>query len=583
VERTWLQQYPSGVPTDIDPSEYPSLRELFEEAVTAHGNKPAYSNLGATLTFAQLDALSKAFAAWLQKKSGLVPGDRVALMMPNILQYPIALFGALRAGMVVVNTNPLYTARELEHQLKDSGAKCIVIVENFAHVLQQVLPRTELKKVLVTGVGDLLGIPKGFIVNFVLRHVRKQVPAWKMPGAMTFKSALSSGLGQKLDPVPLGPDDLAFLQYTGGTTGISKGAMLTHRNMVANVLQTTAWIFSTMQSRGPRVVITALPLYHIFALTTNCLSFLPFGACNVLITNPRDFPGFVKELKKFKFNFISGVNTLYNALLHTPGFETVDFSALRCTFAGGMAVQSVVAERWKKVTGCVVTQGWGLTETSPVATANPIGLDFNGSIGLPIPSTDISVRDDAGVEVPPNAVGEICVFGPQVMRGYWNRPDETDKVMFGDWLRTGDIGRIDAKGFVFIEDRKKDMILVSGFNVYPNEVESVAAESPGVLEVAAVAQPDENAGEVVALFVVRKDPNLTAQALIDFCRKELTGYKVPKHVYFRNELPKTNVGKILRRQLRDELRASLETKSTASIPAPSKVASTAAAVPKSDR
>jgi long-chain acyl-CoA synthetase len=583
VERTWLQQYPSGVPTDIDPSEYPSLRELFEEAVTAHGNKPAYSNLGATLTFAQLDALSKAFAAWLQKKSGLVPGDRVALMMPNILQYPIALFGALRAGMVVVNTNPLYTARELEHQLKDSGAKCIVIVENFAHVLQQVLPRTELKKVLVTGVGDLLGIPKGFIVNFVLRHVRKQVPAWKMPGAMTFKSALSSGLGQKLDPVPLGPDDLAFLQYTGGTTGISKGAMLTHRNMVANVLQTTAWIFSTMQSRGPRVVITALPLYHIFALTTNCLSFLPFGACNVLITNPRDFPGFVKELKKFKFNFISGVNTLYNALLHTPGFETVDFSALRCTFAGGMAVQSVVAERWKKVTGCVVTQGWGLTETSPVATANPIGLDFNGSIGLPIPSTDISVRDDAGVEVPPNAVGEICVFGPQVMRGYWNRPDETDKVMFGDWLRTGDIGRIDAKGFVFIEDRKKDMILVSGFNVYPNEVESVAAESPGVLEVAAVAQPDENAGEVVALFVVRKDPNLTAQALIDFCRKELTGYKVPKHVYFRNELPKTNVGKILRRQLRDELRASLETKSTASIPATSKAASTAAAVPKSDR
>ncbi len=574
MERTWLQQYASGVPTDIDPGEYPSLRELFEEAVTTHGNKPAYSNLGATLTFAQLDALSKAFAAWLQKKSGLVTGDRIALMMPNILQYPIALFGALRAGMVVVNTNPLYTARELEHQLKDSGAKCIVIVENFAHVLQQVLPRTDLKKVLVTGVGDLLGLPKGFIVNFVLRHVRKQVPAWKMPGAMTFKSALSSGLGQKLDPVTLGPDDLAFLQYTGGTTGVSKGAMLTHRNMVANVLQTTAWIHSTMQNRGPRVVITALPLYHIFALTTNCLSFLPFGACNVLITNPRDFPGFVKELKKFKFNFISGVNTLYNALLHTPGFETVDFSALKCTFAGGMAVQSVVAERWKKVTGCVVTQGWGLTETSPVATANPIGLDFNGSIGLPIPSTDISVRDDAGLEVPTNAVGEICVFGPQVMRGYWNRPDETDKVMFGDWLRTGDIGRIDAKGFVYIEDRKKDMILVSGFNVYPNEVESVAAESPGVLEVAAVAQPDENAGEVVALFVVRKDPNLTAQALIDFCRKELTGYKVPKHVYFRDELPKTNVGKILRRQLRDELRATVQAKGATPIPEKSKAAST---------
>ena len=574
MERTWLQQYASGVPTDIDPSEYPSLRELFEEAVTTHGNKPAYTNLGATLTFAQLDALSKAFAAWLQKKSGLVTGDRVALMMPNILQYPIALFGALRAGMVVVNVNPLYTARELEHQLKDSGAKCIVIVENFAHVLQHALPHTELKKVLVTSIGDLLGWPRGALVNFVLRHVRKQVPAWKMPGSITFKSALSSGLGQKLEPVPLGPDDLAFLQYTGGTTGVSKGAMLTHRNMVANVLQTTAWIYSIMQSRGPRVVITALPLYHIFALTTNCLSFLPFGACNVLITNPRDFPGFVKELKKYKFNFISGVNTLYNALLHTPGFETVDFSALKCTFAGGMAMQAVVAERWKQVTGCVVTQGWGLTETSPVATANPIGLDFNGSIGLPIPSTDISIRDDAGAEVPTNAVGEICVFGPQVMRGYWNRPDETELVMFGDWLRTGDIGHIDDKGFVFIEDRKKDMILVSGFNVYPNEVESVAAESPGVLEVAAVAQPDTNAGEVVALFVVRKDPHLTEKALIDFCRKELTGYKVPKHVYFRDELPKTNVGKILRRQLRDELRDTVAAKSATPATAPSKAAST---------
>jgi long-chain acyl-CoA synthetase len=574
VERTWLQQYASGVPTDIDPGEYPSLRELFEEAVTTHGNKPAYTNLGATLTFAQLDALSKAFAAWLQKKSGLVAGDRVALMMPNILQYPIALFGALRAGMVVVNVNPLYTARELEHQLKDSGAKCIVIVENFAHVLQQALPHTELKKVLVTSIGDLLGWPRGALVNFVLRHVRKQVPAWKMPGSITFKSALSSGLGQKLEPVTLGPDDIAFLQYTGGTTGVSKGAMLTHRNMVANVLQTTAWIYSIMQNRGPRVVITALPLYHIFALTTNCLSFLPFGACNVLITNPRDFPGFVKELKKYRFNFISGVNTLYNALLHTPGFETVDFSALKCTFAGGMAMQAVVAERWKQVTGCVVTQGWGLTETSPVATANPIGLDFNGSIGLPIPSTDISIRDDAGVEVPTNAVGEICVFGPQVMRGYWNRPDETDLVMFGDWLRTGDIGHIDDKGFVFIEDRKKDMILVSGFNVYPNEVESIAAENPGVLEVAAVAQPDTNAGEVVALFVVRKDPNLTAKALIDFCRKELTGYKVPKHVYFRDELPKTNVGKILRRQLRDELRATVQAKGATPAPAASKAAST---------
>lgn len=560
MDRSWLKQYPAGVPTDIDPGEYASLRELFEEAVATHGNKPAYTNMGATLTFAQLDALSRAFAAWLQKRSGLVAGDRVALMMPNLLQYPVALFGVLRAGMVVVNTNPLYTPRELEHQLKDSGAKCIVIVENFAHVLQQALPRTELKKILVTRIGDLLGLPRGLLVNFVLRHVRKQIPVWTMPGATTFKGALSAGLGLKLDRIALGPQDIAFLQYTGGTTGVAKAAVLTHRNMVANVLQTTAWIFPAMRAGGARIVITALPLYHIFALTTNCLAFLPFGARNVLITNPRDFPAFVAELKKHKFNFISGVNTLYIALLDTPGFESIDFSALRVSFAGGMAVQRVVAERWKKVTGCVLTQGWGLTETSPVATSNPIGADFNGSIGLPIPSTDVSIRDDAGKELPANGVGEICVFGPQVMRGYWNRPEETEKVMFGDWLRTGDIGRMDPAGFVFIEDRKKDMILVSGFNVYPNEVESVAAENPGVLEVAAVAQPDELSGEVVALFVVKKDPKLTAASLIAHCRTQLTAYKVPKHIYFRIELPKTNVGKILRRALRDELRAAAKTR-----------------------
>ncbi|GAC1301601.1 MAG: long-chain-fatty-acid--CoA ligase [Steroidobacteraceae bacterium] len=555
MERTWLQHYPSGVPTDIDPDEYASLRELFDEAVATHGNKPAYVNLGATLTFTQLDQLSAAFAAWLQKKSGLGAGDRVALMMPNILQYPIALFGVLRAGMVVVNTNPLYTARELEHQLKDSDARCIVIVENFAHILQQILPRTNVKKVLTTRIGDLLGIPRGLIVNFVLRYVRKQIAAWRIDGASTFKHALSSGLGLKLERGPLGPGSIAFLQYTGGTTGVAKAAVLTHRNMVANVLQTTAWIYPSMKADGSRTIITALPLYHIFALTTNCLAFLPLGACNVLITNPRDFPGFVAELKKRPFNFISGVNTLYNALLNTPGFESVDFKALRVSFAGGMAVQAVVAERWKQVTGCTLTQGWGLTETSPVATANPVGTDFNGSIGLPLPSTDISIRDDQGNDLPADAVGEICVSGPQVMRGYWNRPEETRQVMFGDWLRTGDIGRIDARGFTFIEDRKKDMILVSGFNVYPNEVEGVAAGHPGVLEVAAVAQSDDGSGEVVALFVVRKDPALTAKALIEHCRRELTAYKVPKHVYFRNELPKTNVGKILRRALRDDLRA----------------------------
>jgi len=554
VDRSWLKQYPPGVPADIDPDSYASLKEVIEEAFASHRQLPAFSNMGATLSYAQLDELSRAFAAWLQQKSGLSRGDRVALMMPNILQYPIALFGALRAGMVVVNTNPLYTPRELEHQLKDSGAKAVVIVENFAHVLEQVLARTDLKNVLVTGVGDLLGLPKGFMVNFVLRHVRKQIPPWKMPGSISFKDALGIGLGLKLQPVELGGEDIAFLQYTGGTTGVAKAAVLTHRNMVANLLQALAWIKPALQAGGGRVVVTALPLYHIFALTTNCLAFLPLGARNVLITNPRDFPAFVAELKKYKFNFISGVNTLFNALLHTPGFESVDFGALRVSFAGGMAVQPVVAKRWKEVTGSIVSQGWGLTETSPIATANPVGLEFNGSVGLPVPSTDISIRDDAGKELPVDGIGEICVFGPQVMRGYWNRPDETDNVMFGDWLRTGDIGRMDAEGFVYIEDRKKDMILVSGFNVYPNEVESVAAEHPGVLEVAAVAQQDENSGEVVALFVVKKDPNLTAEALIAHLRTELTGYKVPKHVYFRGELPKSNVGKILRRALRDELR-----------------------------
>ena len=556
MDRNWLNHYPPGVPADIDPDAYPSLKEAIEEAFSSYRTQPAFTNMGATLTYAQLDALSRAFAAWLQHKSGLVRGDRVALMMPNILQYPVALFGVLRAGMVVVNTNPLYTPRELEHQLKDSGAKAIVIVENFAHVLQQVLARTDLKNVLVTGVGDMLGAPKGWMVNFVLRHVRKQVPAWRIPGSVSFKTVLGSGLGLKMEPVSLGSEDIAFLQYTGGTTGVAKAAILTHRNMVANLLQSLAWIRPALQAGGGRIVITALPLYHIFALTSNCLAFLPLGARNVLITNPRDFPAFVAELKKYKFNFISGVNTLFNALLHTPGFDAVDFSALRATFAGGMAMQPVVAARWKEVTGNSVAQGWGLTETSPMVTANPIGLPFNGSVGLPVSSTDVSIRDDAGAELPVNGVGEICVFGPQVMRGYWNRPDETEKVMFGDWLRTGDIGRMDDKGFVYIEDRKKDMILVSGFNVYPNEIESVLAAHPGVLEVAAVAQADENSGEVVAVFVVKKDPTLSAEALIAFSRKELTGYKVPKHVYFRSDLPKSNVGKILRRALRDELRAA---------------------------
>ena len=555
MEPIWLQRYPAGVPATIDPGQYASITEMFEAACRAHRDAPAFTCMGTTLSYGQLDERSRAFAAWLQKHSGLSPGDRVALMMPNVLQYPVALFGALRAGMVVVNTNPLYTARELEHQLVDSGAVAIVILENFAHVLESVLALTRLKQVIVTGAGDLLKFPKGAIVNFVLRHVKKKVPPWTMPGAVLFTDVLAAGVALPLEPAPRQASDIAFLQYTGGTTGVAKGAILTHRNMIANLLQAGAWLKPALPDAAGCIVITALPLYHIFSLTANCLLWTHLGAHNVLITNPRDFPAFVAELKRYKFFYVSGVNTLFNALLNTPGFERLDFSALGITLGGGMAVQGVVAARWKKVTGCVLTQAWGLTETSPAACINPCGLDFNGSIGLPIPSTDLSIRNDAGEELAQGQIGEICVRGPQVTQGYWNRPDETALVFFGDWLRTGDIGRVDQDGFVYIEDRKKDMILVSGFNVYPNEVESVAAAHPGVLEVAAVAEDDEASGEVVSLFVVRKDPALTALDLIKHCRTELTGYKVPKHVYFRADLPKTNVGKILRRALRDELRS----------------------------
>ena len=553
MDPIWLKHYPDGVPATIDPDKYTSLRQLFDEACAKYAGAPAFTNMGTTLTYAELDSLSRAFAGWLQKRAGLGEGDRVALMMPNVLQYPVALFGALRAGMVVVNTNPLYTARELKHQLVDSGATAIVILENFAHVLQEVLPRTPVKTVIVTGVGDLLSKPRGWLVNFVLRYVKRKVPAWRIAGVHDFRATLAAGAGERLTDIVARADDIAFLQYTGGTTGVAKGAILTHRNMISNVLQADAWIKPTLPPQAQMIVITALPLYHIFSLTANCLLFVVEGAHNILITNPRDFPGFVKELKKFRFYFISGVNTLFNALLHNPDFPDVDFSKLRVTLGGGMAVQAAVAARWKKVTGCVLTQAWGLTETSPAACINPVGLDFNGSIGLPIPSTFISIRADDGRELNIGEPGEICVRGPQVTAGYWNRPDETAKVFFGDWLRTGDIGHVDSSGFVYIDDRKKDMILVSGFNVYPNEVEGVVAEHPGVLEVAAVAQPDEASGEVVAIFVVKKDPALTATALIEHCRQSLTSYKVPKHVYFRDELPKTNVGKILRRALREEL------------------------------
>jgi long-chain acyl-CoA synthetase len=555
-DRIWLHDYPPDVPAEIDPDTIPSLKHLYEDACHRHASKAAFSNMGVTLTYAEVGERSRRFGAWLQKVAGLRRGDRVAIMMPNVLQYPIAIIGAQRAGCTVVNVNPLYTARELEHQLNDSGATVIVIFENAAATLEQVLARTSVRHVVLTGIGDALGFPKGPLTNFVIRKVRKMVPAYSLPHAVRFNDTLAKGAALTLDPVEVGGEDIAFLQYTGGTTGVSKGAVLTHRNMIANTLQVTAYMPELMQFENP-AVITALPLYHIFALTTNMLVFTYVGGNNVLITNPRDMPGFVKELAKVKFTFITGVNTLFNALLNTPGFDQLDFSSLKVALGGGMAVQAAVSERWRKVTGRHICQGWGLTESSPVGTANlPRTSDFTGSIGYPIPSTDISIRDDDGKPLPVGSVGEICIRGPQVMRGYWNRPDETAKVMLdGGWLRTGDVGRMDERGRTFIEDRKKDMILVSGFNVYPNEVEGVVAQMPAVLEVAAVAQPDDRSGEVVAVFIVRKDPALTADDVIVFCKRELTGYKVPKYVYFREELPKTNVGKILRRTLRDELRA----------------------------
>jgi long-chain acyl-CoA synthetase len=512
--------------------------------------------MGRSLTYRELDRLARNFAAYLQKTAGLVKGDRFAIMLPNVLQYPIAMFGALRSGLTVVNTNPLYTAPELEHQLADCGATAILVLENFAHVVEKVLPRTKLKHVFVTSVGGLLGFPKSAIVNYVVRKRRKQVPPWHIDAAINFESALSEGQRLTFDAVDVRPEDVAFLQYTGGTTGVAKGAMLTHANVSANILQSEAWITPVFRQKSA-TLITPIPLYHIFALTANCLLFLRLGWRNILIINPRDFPAVIKELKKYPFCFISGVNTLFNALLNQPGFDTVDFSQLKITLGGGMAVQASVAKRWKEVTGKMLTQAWGLTETSPAACINPPLEDFNGAIGLPIPSTDLAIKDDAGTDLAVGEIGEICVKGPQVTLGYWNRPDETAKVMLpGGWLRTGDIGRMDERGYVFIEDRKKDMILVSGFNVYPNEVEAVAAAHPGILEVAAVAQPDEHSGEVVALFVVRKDPTLTDRAIIDFCRQSLAAYKTPRHVYFRDELPKTNVGKILRKALREEVGGS---------------------------
>ena len=552
MEKIWLREYPPGVPTEVDLNEFGSLKDILEKSCRRFADLPAYSNMGVTLRYRDIDRLSRAFGAWLQQSLGLGKGERVAVMMPNILQYPVALFGILRAGLIVVNVNPLYTPRELEHQLKDSGATAIVIVENFAHTLQGVLDRTPVKTVITTQLGDLFPFLKRTLVNFVVKRVKKLVPVWNIPGAVPFRQALSEGAAQTLTDTPLNHEDIAFLQYTGGTTGVSKGAMLTHGNLVANLQQASAWL-SSVSKPGEETIITALPLYHIFSLTVNGLVFMKVGGHNILITNPRDMPGFVKELGKVRFTAISGVNTLFNALLHAPGFDQLNFSALKLSVAGGMAVQRAVAENWWRVTGTPLIEGYGLTETSPLATANPLTIrEYSGSIGLPIPSTDLSIRDDEGRELGVGEAGEICIRGPQVMRGYWQRPDETAKVMTADgYLRTGDIGVVDEGGYARIVDRKKDMILVSGFNVYPNEVEDVAMLHPGVLEAAAVGVPDEKTGEAVKLVVVKKDPALTVEALIEHCRQHLTAYKAPRQVEFRTELPKTNVGKILRRLLRE--------------------------------
>ncbi|MCF8198418.1 MAG: long-chain-fatty-acid--CoA ligase [Sulfuritalea sp.] len=552
MEKIWLSSYQAGVPAEIDINEFRSIGDLFDKSVQKYGPRKAYINMDKAITYTELEHQSAAFGAYCQSVLKLQKGARIALMMPNLLQYPICLYGALRAGYTVVNCNPLYTERELEHQLKDSGAEAIVIVENFASVLDKVIARTPVKHVLVTQLGDMLDFPKRMIVNVVVKHVKKMVPAWNLPNAIELRDALIEGGRHPLQAVETGHDDLAFLQYTGGTTGVSKGAMLTHRNIIANLQQAHAWIRSSL--RDDELIITALPLYHIFALTANCLTFFKIGATNLLITNPRDIPGFIKEIGKYPFSTITGVNTLFNAMINNPDFAKIDLSKLHLTLGGGMAVQRAVAERWKQITGVTLIEAYGLTETSPAATMNPLDIpEYNGCIGVPISSTEVVIRDDDGKDLPLGEPGELCIRGPQVMKGYWNRPEETAKVIMADgFLRTGDVAVMDSKGFVKIVDRKKDMILVSGFNVYPNEIEDVLAMHPGVLESAAVGVPDEKTGEAIKIFVVKKDPDLTEASIIEHCRKQLTGYKVPRQIAFRTELPKTNVGKILRRELRDK-------------------------------
>jgi long-chain acyl-CoA synthetase len=559
MERIWLKQYPGGVPADIDATQYGSLVELLEESFTKFADRKAFICMDKSISYRDLDKKSVALGAYLQSR-GLQKGARVALMMPNVLQHPVTTAAILRAGYAVVNVNPLYTPRELEHQLRDSGAEAIIVLENFANTLEQVLSKTVVKHVIIGSMGDMLGL-KGVIVNLVVRQVKKLVPAYSIPGAISFNDALAAGRGMKLAKPRLGPDDVAFLQYTGGTTGVSKGATLLHRNIVANVLQNDAWLQPALAS-PPHVeqlfIVCALPLYHIFALTACYLLAVRAGGVNLLIPNPRDIAGFIKELMKYQVNSIPAVNTLYNGLMHHPDFKKIDFSKLKISNGGGMAVQRPVADQWKSLTGCSIAEGYGLSETSPTLTCNPATVaEFNGSIGLPVPSTYISIRDDDGKEVPFGQPGEICAKGPQIMAGYWNRPDETAKVMTADgYFRTGDIGVMSPDGYTKIVDRKKDMILVSGFNVYPNEVEEVIAGHPGVLECAVIGVKDERSGEAVKAFVVKKDPNLTAEDIIKFCHGQLANYKVPKHIEFRSELPKTNVGKILRRQLRDEKAAA---------------------------
>lgn len=552
-EKIWLKQYPEGVPQEIDQESHASLAAIFEESCERHAASTAFVNMGARLTYLELEQKSRAFASYLQNSLGFNKGDRIAIMMPNLLQYPVVLFGVLRAGMVVVNVNPLYTARELKHQLVDSEARGLVVVENFASTAQEAIPGTSVERVITTGVGDLLPFPKSLLVNLAVKYVKKMVPAWNISNSTGLPQVLAKGSGQTFRKVEITRDDTALLQYTGGTTGLPKGAELTHGNMVANVMQSAAWV-GPWTSEGQETIITALPLYHIFAMTVNCLIFLKLGGKNVLITNPRDMPGFVKELRKHQFTAITGVNTLFNGLLNTEGFADVDFSSLKFAIGGGMAVQKAVAEQWEKVTGTGLIEGYGLTETSPAAIFNPLTLErYNASIGLPLPSTEVIVLDEEGKEVPTGEPGELCVRGPQVMRGYWNKPEENEKTFTeSGFLRTGDMAKMDENGYFYIVDRKKDMILVSGFNVYPNEVEDVVAQHPGVLECACVGIPDEKSGEAVKLFVVKKDPSLDADTLKSYCRENLTAYKTPREIVFRDEMPKSNVGKILRKELREE-------------------------------